>query len=264
MPGDLCCVGDDAGGLRHRSQQVVGIADGQALSDGILVLKSQHVPRSAFLRQCSFVQCVTDVEKLLMGGLESLVRHVGDPRSGYCSQDRQVAQPTEGLLEVGLDEVGEISVPGPPRVDGITELGQAAARQSTPVAEDRRLQASGEILVAGDAAHVEQPQHDPQVAGRHATGVRHGAHAVIHAYAGVPHGVPQPIGRLTDGRLGSLGDQQEQVEVTARGELGTAEATHGNERAAALGGSGLREDPGEPVVGQVCERTATRRELPLG
>ena len=69
-----------------------------------MVLAAEPVPSAAG----HHVHGVPHVEQRAVGGVDSPVGAVGEPRLGEGTEHREVAQATVGLLELGLDRLGEV------------------------------------------------------------------------------------------------------------------------------------------------------------
>ena len=178
---------------------------------------------------------------------------IGDPGGGNRAQDRQVAQSAVGLLDVGLQQVRQLTVAGRPLADGGLQVRQAPGRQRPPVGEHGGLQGRRGRLVTGHRPGIQESEHDLDVGGGHATGLGDRAHRVVQPEPGVPDRVPEPVGDLGDR---APGVQQDEVQVAAGTQLTPAVAAHGHECCPGLRGAGGLEQLRQPLVGQGRQRLA--------
>ena len=178
-----------------------------------------------------------------MRGADARSRPGGHPR-GRDRVDRVgVAQASPGLLEVGLEQEGELAAAL--RALGVQrlELGQPDAGRRPPVRQHPEAELGGEPGVAGHVPCVEQPQRGAQVAARHLTALARGAHRVVETGARVPDRVPDPVGQHGDVRPPRV--QEQHVEIAAGQQLTAAVAADGHQRHAGL----VAEQRSQPAVG---------------
>ena len=157
----------------------------------VVVLTAQPVASSAG----DDVHGVADVEQLLVGGVDGSVGPVGQPGGGQSAQDGHVAQPAAGLLEVRLEEVGEVALSRVPLRDLLLQLRQPCTRVGAPVVGDGRLRRVDDVLLARDEGDVEQADGGRQVRPGHGPALVDGADAVVELHALVPDRVPEPVGQ---------------------------------------------------------------------
>ena len=81
-------------------------AAAQAEQRGRAFLGDQPVDPAADL----LVQGVAGVQQPQVGGADGGAQRVGDPGGGDGAQDADVAQPAGGLLEVALEQEGQLAV----------------------------------------------------------------------------------------------------------------------------------------------------------
>ena len=156
-----------------------------------MVLAGQPVPAPAG----DDVHGVAHVEQLLVRRVDRAVGPVGEPRGGQGAQDGHVAQAAPGLLEVGLEQVGEVALAVVALGDLLLQLRQPGAGVGPPVVGHRGLGRLDDVLLAGDEADVEQSDGGRQVGAGHGAALVDGAHAVVELHALVPDRVPEPVGQ---------------------------------------------------------------------
>ena len=212
-------VGDGPRRRRHVGQQQVGVAVAEQRGRRVVVLAAQPVATATG----DDVDGVAHVEQPRVRRVDRPVRTVGQPRRGQRAQQRHVAQPAPGLLEVGLDEVREVALPGVAGDDALVQLGQAGAGVGPPVVGHGRAGGVDDVGVAGDVGDVEQPDGGRQVGAGDRAALVDRAHAVVELHPLVPDGVPQAVGEPAE-VLGPEGPglvEQDEV-VVAEGSAVTA------------------------------------------
>ena len=106
-------------------------------------------------------QLVADVEQEGVGRLDLRGRLVAELGGGDGAQHLPLAQPAVGLLEVGLEQEGQLAdLPGAAAAQ-VAQLGQQPGRRLPPAGEGRRPEPGGELGVAGDEPGVEQARARP-------------------------------------------------------------------------------------------------------
>ena len=136
-----------------------------------------------------------------------------------------------GLLEVGLDEVGEVALPGVPLHDGLVHLAEPGAGVGPPVVRHRGAGRVDDVGVPGHVGQVEQAHSRREVLGGDRPAVGDGAHAVVEADPGVPDGVPELVGEGADllaGEASRVVDEDEVV-VAEGAAVAAGERTHRGE-----------------------------------
>ena len=224
-------VGDDAAGLGDARQQVVAVVE--ADEGGDLVLVGEQEPVGVPTRD--HLHGVPHVEQVRVRAVDRAVRPVGEPRRGERGEHHGVADAAARLLELGLDEVGELAVPVGPLLGRGEQLGQPSPGGGTPVLEQRGLGARDHHGVAGDGLQVEQPHRGGQVLGRHLAALRERAHRVVEVEPGVPDRVPEPLRERREllGAVPAALVHEQQVEVADRARVAAADAADRAERHAA-------------------------------
>ncbi len=261
-------VGDErqaAPGEADLAQQRVLVGQPQCGGHRPLLLPDQHVDPAAG----AAAQLVPDVEQERVGLLHLGGGLVGELGGGRGAQHLPLAEAAVGLLEVGLEEEGELADLAGPSAPEVPQLGQQLGGGLAPAGESGGAQAGGEFGVAGDEARVEQAESRLDVGGRDGDRLRHRAHGVVQAQSGVPDRVPEGVGQ--GGDLGTTVVHQHQVEVPVGRGLTAAEAADGDQREA-LGAPprrgappalARRRRPGHGV-GQQAVQPLVQHRHPLG
>ena len=221
-------VGDVPPGGGDGGEQVVGVVVAEQRGDGVVVLAAQPVAPAAG----DDVHGVAHVEQEAVRGIHPAVRPVGEPRLGHRREHGHVAQPAVGLLELGLDGLGEVALALVAGDDGLDELWQALAGVAAPVVGHGGAGGGHELLVAGDRREVEQTHGCGEVGGRHLAALGDGADAVVQAHPGIPDGVPDAVGERGELLRGerALGVEQDEVVVAERPGVAAADAADRGER----------------------------------
>ena len=232
-------VGDGAARAGQLAQQRVAVEQAERARNLVLLLEHQPVQRPPG----DVVQHVPRVDDLVVGGPHLGPGRGGDPRRRDGLDGVHVPLPAACLLEVGLEQEGELAVQPGPLVVQRLELGEPGAGVGAPVLERALAQPGGQVGVAGHVPGVQQAERDLEVAAGHPARLRHGPDGVVEVRARVPHRVPDPVGDPRDVIAAVV--QQQHVEVAARQQLLAAVAAHRDQ-----GDPGLRaEQPGQPAVG---------------
>ena len=231
-------VGDGPGRAGQHPEQHVPVE--QPERPGHLVLLLEHQPVQA--PPGDLVQRVPGVEDLLVRGAD-LGTWRGRHPGGRHRLDRvHVPQPAPGLLQVGLEQEGELAAgPGPLVVRGV-QLGQARGCRGPPVLQGTRPQSFGEIGVTGHVPGGQQPERDLQVGPGHPPGLRDGAHRVVEFGPGVPDRVPDAVRDARDVVPAAV--QQQHVQVAARQHLAPSVPADRHQGHVGLGA----EESGQPPV----------------
>ncbi len=189
------------------------------------------------------VQGVAGVQEPQVGGADHRAQRVGDPGVRDRPQDAHVAQAAAGLLEVALQQEGELAVGLPAGGRHFAQGGQVTHRRPPPLVHGAGDEAVGDRLVAGDVPGVEQTEGDLDVVVGDGQRLGQRADGVVQAQPGVPDRVPDAGGELV--HAGDAAVQQDQVEVAVRGALPAAETADGDERDTGRGvGREQRAQPG--------------------
>ena len=139
----------------------------------------------------------------LPAALELGVRDVDQPGGDERLEDRRVAQPALGLLEVGHRQVRELAHQLVPRLATRSRsLGQPLrARRGASAASIVGAQPQREVRVAGEVPGVEQPERDPEVGRRPRSTISGSVRTEwSRRGAGVPQRVPDALGDARRGR----------------------------------------------------------------
>ncbi len=178
------------------------------------------------------VDGVAHVQEVFARPVDRAVRAVGEPRRGEGGEAHVVAHPAARLLEVRLDEVGELAEALGARARGGEQVGEALARGAAPVREDRGARLLGERLVAGDVPQVEQPGRGGEVLGGDLAAFGERPDGVVELEPGVPDRVPQALRERGERVLldGGAVVEQHQVEVARGSRVAPADAADGRER----------------------------------
>ena len=171
-------------------------------------------------------------ESMLARGVDRSMGAVRQPCRGQRREAHVVAQPAARLLEVRLDQVGELAVALGALARGGEQLGQALAGGGAPVLVDRRTCLLRQGGVAGDGVQVEQSRGGREILRGDLTALRDGAHRVVELQPGVPDRVPEALRELRDllRRVGATVVDEHEVEVGARAGVAAAERADGSER----------------------------------
>ncbi len=203
-------------------EQVVDVLVAEQRGHCVVLLAAQPVTAAAG----DDVDGVADVEEVCVRGIDPAVGAVGEPGLSECREHRHVAEPTVGLLELGLDGLGQVTLALVACAQRLDERGEPLAGVSSPVVGDGGPCRGDELEVAGDRREVEQPDRCGEVRSGDLAALVDGADAVVEADPGIPDGVPDAVGErgeLLRGE-GPLGVQQDEVVVAERTRVGAAQA----------------------------------------
>ena len=259
-PGDLGRVRHRRRGPDHLAEQGVGVGDVQPGGHLVLFLQQQAVARTAGHQ----MEGVADVGQSAYGVVDVAVRTVGDPGGDDRAQGHQVAQPAPAFLEVGLDVVAQVAVPGAAVVPGLPQRRQPAAGRCSPVGEDGGAQPAHQARVARDVAGVEQAEQDGEILPGQPTAFVDRAHRVVEAHARVPDRVPDLVCQRGD--RARAGVEQDEVEVAAGRELAPPVPADCCQRDPAVPVprrcAGRGKDVTDPRVGEGGQRLPARETRP--
>ena len=189
------------------------------------------------------VQHMPGVEDLLIGGADLGAGRRGHPRRGDGLDGVHVALAAARLLQVRLEEEGQLAVYPSALVVQLLELGEPGPRVGAPVLQRALAQPCREVGIPGHVPGVQQAEGDLEVIAGHPARLRDGAHRVVQARAGIPDGVPDPVGYRGDAVPAIV--QQQHVEVASGEQFLAAVPADGDERHSGLG----PEHPGQPAIG---------------
>ena len=130
-----------------------------------------------------------------------------------------VAQPSPAVLEVGLEEEGNLAGALVPIGNPESKVVEPALRALLPLRQCPGSKVVSEGLVAREVAHVEQRRCCVEVAARQRERLANGTHAVAQLQPGVPDRIPEPIGHVRD--VTAVVVQQHDVDVAVRTQLRT-------------------------------------------
>ena len=183
---------------------------------------------------------------------------VDQPGRDQRLEHGRVAQPALGLLEVGHREVGELADQLVPLVTSVRSSGSRSRASRRQRGQHRRPQPQGQVGVAGEVAHVEQPERHLEVVVGRRDHLGQRAHRVVEPGAGVPERVPDLLRHRA--RVDARVVDQHHVEVGVRRELAAAVAADRDQGDADLGAVAARRTPrGTARRRPRCGRLARRR-----
>jgi hypothetical protein len=225
-PGDLTA------GRRDSQHECVSVGEAQRVRHLVLVLEQELVVFT--LGQA--VELDPDVSEQRGRALERcqvgiVGQQRGEGRDG--AHDDDVAQPAMALLEVGLEEEGDITRGGAPL--GHLQLEQGEVLGGEPVApggpclHEERL---GHPVLSPDEATIEEAEGDPGVICCRAQDLRGPAHRVIEVHALVPHRVPDAVSDSLDVAVAVVDEHH--VEVAVRAQRAASVAAHCDQRQMSL------------------------------
>ncbi len=236
--------GHGAGRPGHVGHQRVGARIAQGLGHPVLFLQDEAVAGPAGAPVQLHPDGEQDVARHSQGlGVAHAQLWAG--RLGPA-QGVDVAQPAPALLQVGLEQEGDLAVLTMPLTHRLGQFGQPALRPLPPESQRLLGQVLGERGVARQVAAGQQGGGRVQVVGGQGQGLLHGAHGVAQLQARVPDRVPDGLRRAP--RQAARGVEQEEVEVAARGQLAPAVAPDRHQgQARGVGHRPVEERP-QPVV----------------
>src|SRR3984957_15320471 len=243
-------VGDGPARPRQLAPQGVPVAQAERPPPLALLLDPQPVKPSPG----DLVEHVAGIQDLLVGGPDLGPGGGRDPGGGDRLDGVHVPLPAARLLQIRLEQVGELAVePGPLLVQPL-ELGQPGPGVGPPVLERALAEPRRQVRVARDVPGVQQPEGDLEIAPGHPPGLRHGPHGVIEPGARVPDRVPDPVGDPGDAVPAVV--QHQHVEVAAGEQFLAAVAADRDQGHAGLG----PQHAGQPANGFSCPSAAISRE----
>ncbi len=177
------------------------------------------------------VELDPDVGEERGGALERRqVRVVGQQgrEGGDGAQHADVAQTAVALLEVGLEEEGDVARGGAALGHLHLEHGQVRGAQAIAPCGARLVEERlGDPGLAPDETAVEEPEGHPHVLGGGAEDLGWAADGVVEVDALVPHGVPDAVGDLADVAVAVVDEHH--VEVAVGAQRSPAVAADGDE-----------------------------------
>ena len=243
-------VGDGPARARQLAQQRVAVEQAERARHLVLLLEHQPVKASPG----DLVEHVARVQDLLVGGPDLRPGGGRDPRRRDRLDGVHVPLPAARLLQIRLEQVGELAVePGALLVQRL-QLGQPGPGVGPPVLERALAEPRRQVRVARDVPGVQQPEGDLEIAAGHPSGLRHGPHGVVEPRARVPDRVPDPVGDPGDAVSAVV--QHQHVEIAAGEQFLAAVAADRDQGHAGLG----PQHPGQPAIGFSCPSAAISRE----
>ena len=126
---------------------------------------------------------------------------VGDPGPADAAQDGDVAQPAGGLLEVALEQEGQLAVGGPAGRGELAQLRAAAAPRCAATGRRRRVISSPDRAASPATCRASsRPRETLTSSWATESASAQGAHRVVEAEPGVPDRVPERGGDPVDAR----------------------------------------------------------------
>jgi hypothetical protein len=190
-----------------------------------------------------------------VGGVEGgVVAREEDAAGGLGpAQGVDVAQAPPALLQVGLQEEGDLAGLGVALGHRVAQGGQPAGAGGPPLVAGPAGQLGGQVGVADEEPGVELGGGGVEVGAGQGDGLLDRAHRMAQLQATVPDRVPEPLGHLVDvaAVAAAAPVQQDQVEVAARAQLPAPVPAHGHQGQPVSGAAGGGEQAGEPVVGRL-------------
>ena len=168
-----------------------------------------------------------------------------------------------GLLEVGLEEEGDVTMGTVPLGDLGRQLGQPCAGPGAPLLGGPGEHGERHRAVPRHHAPVEQSQLGAQVLPGHLQDLARAAHGVVEADALVPHRVPDGVGQGRDVTAAVV--HQHHVEIAVGAQLAPAVSAHRHQRhPVGIAPRGLVQQPGQPAVGGVGQGPAEGVTVQVG
>jgi hypothetical protein len=240
--------GPRGAGGGHRSHEVVGVGEAERVGHLVLVLQQQLVvlaPRHAVELDADGGQ---ERGGPLEGGQIGVVGQLGRVL-GDGAQHAHVAQPAVALLEVGLEEEGDVARGSPAlahlRFEERQVLGPelVAPRRAGPF--EQRVRNAG---LAPDQTRVEEAEGDAHVVGRGRQHLGGPPHRVVQVDTLVPHRVPDTVGHRLDVAMAIVDEHH--IEVAVGTQRPPPVAAHGHQGQVPPGvPGGAVGQVGEPFVG---------------
>ena len=141
-----------------------------------------------------------------------------------------IAQAAAGLLEVRLEQEGDLAEPGVPLTDRRAEAPVVPSPAGRPLGPPPVCQGTGEEVVASHQPGAQQARGGVEALAGHLEDLVDRAHLVAQLQAGVPHRIPETVGDRTDLDAGSV--YQCHVEVAARAQFPSPITTERHEGSA--------------------------------
>ncbi len=240
-------------GTGEGGHELVGVDILEGRGRGVLILEQQGVggspgaPVQLDPRSC---------EHLVGGSQVGIVEPSGQygKHPAQRPQQVQVPLPAARLLEIGLEQEGQVAEAPMPVPCRLVDGGQPAAGPGLPEVHGPGQDFPGQALVAGHEAGIEQAERHLDVVLHHGPHLFGRAHAVVQVHAGVPHRVPHGFRHGVDAAPSVV--QQQQVEVAAGGQGAAAIAAHGEQ------GHPFRVPAGRPVEDSLKPDVGHRRVTP--
>ena len=182
-------VGHGAPGARELAQQRVPVQQAGGARHLVVLLEDQPVGGAPG----DLVQDVPGVQDRLVRGADPRPRGGSDP-GGRDGLDRvHVPQTAPGLLEVGLEQEGQLAEDPGPFVMQVTQFGEPGPGRGPPVLQGTLAQLGRQGGVARDVPRAEQAEGDLDVSSRDTAGLGDGPHRVVQPRPGVPDRIPDPV-----------------------------------------------------------------------
>ena len=255
--GSLERVGDHPAGARDLGQQPIRIAASEQCGHRVVVLAHQPVPAPIG----HDMDRITHVEQEISGQIHVATGSLHEPCLGERRQDREVAQPTARLLEIGFQRLGEVPMPGVPGRQRLEEFGQTAAGAASPIVGDGRAGGGDELSIAGNRRQVEQTDGGGEVRLGDGAALGEGADTVVETHLRVPDRIPDTLCQSRDRGVVEHPTvvQEDEIEVTHRPGVGSCLTAHGGQRHPLGPQAGGRRGPvlGEPDPQVLGQRRAT-------
>ena len=231
-PGQPRQVGDPAAELAHVPLRRLGVGQPEPLGAGRPTARARpgRWPRPA--TSCSTSRTSSSASRR---ALEVDVRHVDQPGRDQRLEHGRVAQPALGLLEVGHRQRARARPSA--RAAPATSARSAGSRSRASRRQCASIvgaQPQGQVRVAGEVPHVEQPERDPQVGVRLRRVISGACAPSGRASRRSPTAGTRPA--RPPRRRSTLGVvDQHHVEVGVRRQLAPPVAADGDQRAPGLG-----------------------------
>ena len=153
-----------------------------------------------------------------------------------------------GLLQIGLEEKGDVAVGAMALVDLFGQDGEPLSGPGAPQVEGPGQKGRHHVGIPGHRAAVEQAELGPEVLGGDLQDLGRPADRVVEAHALVPDRVPDGVGDGAD--VAPTLVDEDHVEVAARAQLAAAVAADRHQgEVAEISVGGMVEEPGQPAVG---------------
>ena len=245
---------------RDGCHEHVGVPEPRLGSNGLLFLQQQHVTRPPG----GSVQRNPHGQKGVLCLRESSAVRRGDECSRrLCPVQRMdIPEAPAALLQVRLEQEGCLAGLLMAGGNARCEHGEPVSPPGTPVGRDDAEQVRGQRCIPGKVPGREQRGCGVEVIGRQLLGLLDGTDGVaefdlVRPLGGIPDRVPEPLRDLSD-CLGAV-VQQQHIEVAVRRKFAAAVTAGSHESETTLDpGSCRLEEPDQPLVGGIGQRTAQR------